>query len=97
MFEQLWIEVGLGIAMGTLIAIVSCLSSQEAWNNRKLGYTMVIGVFTAFGIIEGVTGGVTADNAIQVVLLIAGASFFTNKAIGMAQRINNKSDEDDLD
>ena len=36
---------------------------------------MVIGVFTAFGIIEGVVDGVTADNIIQVVLLIAGASF----------------------
>ena len=93
MFEQLWLEVGLGIAMGTLIAIVSCLSSQEAWNNRKLGYSMVIGVFTAFGIIEGVVDGVTAENVIQVVLLIAGASFFTNKAIGMAQRVNNKNDD----
>ena len=94
MFEQLWLEVGLGIAMGTLIAIVSCLSSQEAWNNRKLGYSMVIGVFTAFGIIEGVVDGVTADNVIHVVLLIAGASFFTNKAIGMAQRVNDKQEED---
>ena len=95
MFEQLWLEVGLGIAMGTLIAIVSCLSSQEAWNNRKLGYSMVIGVFTAFAIIEGVVDGVTAENVIQVVLLIAGASFFTNKAIGMAQRVNDK--QADLD
>ena len=94
MFEQLWLEVGLGIAMGTLIAIVSFLSSNEAWNNRKLGYSMVIGVFTAFGIIEGVVDGVTADNLIQVVLLIAGASFFTNKAIGMAQRVNDKMEED---
>ena len=94
MFEQLWLEVGLGLAMGTLIAIVACLSSNEAWNNRKLGYSMVIGVFTAFGIIEGVVDGVTAENIIQVVLLIAGASFFTNKAIGMAQRVRN---EDDLD
>ena len=93
MFEQLWLEIGLGIAMGTLIAIVSCLSSNEAWNNRKLGYSMVIGVFTAFGIIEGVVDGVTADNIIQVVLLIAGASFFTNKAIGMAQRVNDKREE----
>ena len=93
MFEQLWLEVGLGIAMGTLIAIVSCLSSNEAWNNRKLGYTMVIGVFTAFGVIEGVVDGVSADNAIQVVLLIAGASFFANKAIGMAQRVNDKQEE----
>ena len=93
MFEQLWLEVGLGIAMGTLIAIVSCLSSNEAWNNRKLGYTMVIGVFTAFGVIEGVVDGVSAENAIQVVLLIAGASFFANKAIGMAQRVNDKQEE----
>ena len=95
MFEQLWLEIGLGIAMGTLIAIVSCLSSNEAWNNRKLGYSMVIGVFTAFAIIEGVVDGVTAENVIQVVLLIAGASFFTNKAIGMAQRVNDK--QADLD
>ena len=94
MFEQLWLEVGLGIAMGTLIAIVACLSSNEAWNNRKLGYSMVIGVFVAFGIIEGVVDGVTAENIIQVVLLIAGASFFTNKAISMAQRVKN---EDNLD
>jgi len=94
MFEQLWLEVGLGLAMGTLIAIVACLSSNEAWNNRKLGYSMVIGVFTAFGIIEGVVDGVTAENIIQVVLLIAGASFFTNKAISMAQRVKN---EDNLD
>ena len=94
MFEQLWLEIGLGIAMGTLIAIVSCLSSNEAWNNRKLGYSMVIGVFTAFAIIEGVVDGVTAENVIQVVLLIAGASFFTNKAIGMAQRVNDKQEED---
>ena len=94
MFEQLWLEVGLGIAMGTLIAIVACLSSNTAWSNRKLGYSMVIGVFTAFAIIEGVVEGVTAENIIQVVLLIAGASFFTNKAIGMAQRVRN---EDDLD
>ena len=95
MFEQLWLEVGLGIAMGTLIAIVACLSTNEAWNNRKLGYTMVIGVFTAFGVIEGVVEGVTAENAIQVVLLIAGASFFANKAIGMAQRVNDKQEESD--
>ena len=93
MFEQLWLEVGLGIGMGTLIAIVAFLSSTEAWSNRKLGYTMVIGVFSAFGIIEGVTEGVSEENVIQVVLLIAGASFFTNKAIGMAQRVNNKNDD----
>ena len=94
MLEQLWLEVGLGIGMGTLIAIVAFLSSTEAWNNRKLGYTMVIGVFSAFGIIEGVVEGVSEENVIQVVLLIAGASFFANKAIGMAQRLNNKSEED---
>ena len=82
--------------MGTLIAITAYLSSSEAWNNRKFAYALVIGVFTSFAVIEGVVDGVTEANILNVVLLIAGTSFFTNKAVQMAQRVHKSDDYDDL-
>lgn len=97
MFEQLALEVGLGVAMGALVAITAYLSSTESWNNRKFAYSVVIGVFTSFAIIEGVVEGVTEANILNVVLLIAGTSFFTNKAIQMAQRVHRSGSDDEYE
>lgn len=90
-FEQLALEVGIGVGMGTLIAVVAFLATTDKWNNRLFAYTLVIGVFTAFVVIEGVEGGVDESNLIKTILLIAGASFFANKGIKMAERIRSKT------
>jgi hypothetical protein len=89
--ENLALEVGLGVGMGTLISIVAFLSTTDKWNNRLFAYTLVIATFSAFAVIEGVEGGVDESNIIKVALLIAGVSFFTNKGLKMGQRIQNSS------
>jgi len=86
-FEQLALEVGIGVGMGTLIAVMAFLSTTDKWNNRLFAYTLVMGVVTAFVVIEGIEGGVGEENLIKVILLIAGASFFGNKGIKMAIRV----------
>lgn len=96
-FEQISLEIGVGVGMGTLIAIMSFLSTKDPWNNRLFAYTLVIGVFTTFAVIEGIEGGIGIDpttgdnNIVKVLLLVAGASFFANKGIKMAERIRAKT------
>ncbi len=89
-FEQLALEIGVGVGMGTLIALVAFLSSTDKWNNRLFAYTLAMGVVTSFVVIEGIEGGLGEDNLIKVVLLIAGASFFANKGVKMATRVRKK-------
>jgi len=88
-FEQLALEIGVGIGLGTLISIMAFLSSKDKWDNRLFGYTLVLGVITTFGVIEGIEGGLGEENIIKVVLMVAGLSFFGNKSIKMAERIRS--------
>ncbi len=96
-FEQLGLEIGVGVGMGTLIALMAFLSTKDPWNNKLFAYTVVIGVFTTFAVIEGIEGGIGIDsetgenNIVKVLLLVAGASFFANKSIKMAERIRAKA------
>jgi len=89
-FEQLALEIGVGIALGTLIATMAFLSSKDKWDNRLFGYTLVLGVITTIGVIEGVEGGIDESNILKVILEVAGLSFFGNKSIKMAERIRSK-------
>jgi len=86
-FEQLALEIGVGIGLGTLISIMAFLASKDKWNNRLFGYTLVLGVITTFGVIEGIEGGVDETNILKVILEVAGLSFLANKGIKMADRI----------
>lgn len=90
-FEQLALEIGIGVALGTVIAIMAFLSTSKAWDNRLFAYTLVIGVFTTFAVIEGIEGGVDESNLIKVALMVGGASFFSNKSIQMAERVRAKA------
>ena len=96
-FEQVVLNASVGIGMGALIAVASYLAANEAWNNRKFAYSTIIGVFTAFAIIEGLGTGITETNFISVLLSIAGVSFFTNKGIKMANRVRGIADEEDYE
>lgn len=87
--EQLAVNVGVGIGMGTLIAIMAFLSTKDPWNNKLFAYTLVIATFTAFAVIEGIEGGVGEGNIIKVILMIAGTAFFANKGIKMAIRVRS--------
>ena len=96
-FEQLVLDASVGIGMGALIAVCSFLAGKEVWDNRKFAYSIIIGVFTAFAIIEGLGTGITEANFIGVLLSIAGVSFFTNKGIKMATRVRGDADEEDYE
>ena len=85
-FEQLALNIFVGVVMGGLVSVMSFLARKDRWDNRKFGYTMVIAVFSSFAIIEGIEGGIGEENFLRVILEIAGASFITNKAIHMAGR-----------
>ena len=85
-FEQLALNIFVGVVMGGLVSVMSFLARKDRWDNRKFGYTMVIAVFSSFAIIEGIEGGIGEENFLRVILEIAGASFITKKAIHMAGR-----------
>ena len=89
--EQLFIEVGLGVSMGALIAFLSFVAGTAAWDNRLFVYTAVIGVFTSLTVIEGIEGGVGEENILKVILMIAGMSFFANKGIQMGANLRQKT------
>ena len=91
MVEQLFLELGLGIGMGALIALVAYVAGKDKWDNRLFIYTMIIGAFTSLAVIEGIEGGVGEANLIKVVLMISGLSFFTNKGIQMGSSLRSKS------
>ena len=95
--EQLILDASVGLGMGAIIAVASYLAGNEAWNNRKFAYSVIIGVFTAFAIIEGLGQGITESNFISVLLSIAGVSFFANKGIKMANRVRGLADEEDYE
>jgi hypothetical protein len=90
MVEQLFLELGLGIGMGALIALIAFVAGKDPWNNRLFIYTTIIGAFTSLAVIEGIEGGVGGDNLIKVVLMIAGLSFFANKGIQLGANLRNK-------
>jgi len=90
MVEQLFLELGLGIGMGALIALVAFVAGKDPWNNRLFIYTTIIGAFTSLAVIEGIEGGINGDNLINVVLMIAGLSFFANKGIQIGTNLRNK-------
>ena len=94
-FEQLVLDASVGLGMGAIIAVASYLAGNEAWNNRKFAYSVIIGVFTAFAVIEALGTGITEANFISVLLSIAGVSFFTNKGIKMANRVRGIADEEE--
>ena len=90
MVEQLFLELGLGIGMGALIALVAFVAGKNPWNNRLFIYTTIIGAFTSLAVIEGIEGGLGEGNLIKVILMIAGLSFFTNKGIQIGTNLRNK-------
>jgi len=86
-YEQLILQLAVGAGMGFLISAISVLSdTNNKWNNRQFAYTAILGAFSALGIIQGVSGGLTEANFIAVVLMIAGATFLANKSIKIAAR-----------
>ena len=80
-FEQLGLSIAVGLAMGALIAFVAWLSTKDAWNNKLFAYTLIVGVFTSFIVIDAIEGGIDETNLLKVVIEIAGLSFFANKGI----------------
>ena len=86
-FEQLGLHLALGVGMGVVIAIMGFLSSKDEWNNKLFAYTIGIGVVTTFTVIEGIEGGVDESNLLKVIVEVAGLSFFANKGVQMAQRL----------
>jgi len=87
MFEQLALEIGLGIGMGLLISIVAVLAGKDKFDPRKFGYTAIVGVISAFIIIEAVEGGIDESNYLKVIIEIAGVSFFANKGFQIVNKI----------
>jgi len=85
--EQTALDLGIGIGMGTLIAVMAFLSTDAKWNNKLFAYTLILASFTAFAVIDTIEGGVSEANLISVILAIAGASFFANKGIKIANRL----------
>lgn len=90
MVEQLFLELGLGIGMGALIALIAFVAGKDAWDNKLFAYTAIIGAFTSLAVIEGIEGGIGEGNLIKVILMIAGLSFFANKSIQIGSNLRNK-------
>lgn len=85
---QLLTRVGLGIGMGALISVTTVLAEpNNSANRRKLAYSMIIAVFSAFMVVDGFKEAITYENILSLVLQIAGGAFFTNKGIQMALRV----------
>lgn len=85
---QLLLQIALSLGMGGLISGMSYLSVDKLkWDNRKFAFSLIISTFTSLTVVSSVTGGITSDNVILTVLMIAGSSFFANKGIQMASRL----------
>jgi len=90
-FEQIILNLAVGLGIGGLVAAIAKLESGEAWNGRKFVYSVVIGGFAGLAVIQNLDGGnVTEANFISVLLMIFGGSFLGNKGIGTLQRLTAK-------
>jgi len=87
---QLVLQVAVGLGMGAVISIMSHISVDKSkWDNRKFIFSTIISTFTALTVVNSMVGGITTDNIIETLLLIAGASFFANKGISAASKLRN--------
>lgn len=84
---QFLTRIGLGVGMGALISTAKVFESGAAPDRRKLSYSMIIAVFSAFMVIDAFKEPVTYENAIGLMLQIAGGAFFTNAGIATAARL----------
>jgi hypothetical protein len=91
-FEQILLNLAVGLGVGGLVAAIAKLESGEEWDGRKFIYSIIIGGFAGLAVIQGLEGGnVTEDNFVNVLLLIFGGSFLGNKGIGTLQRLTSAS------
>jgi len=89
-FEQLVLSIGVGLTMGAIIALAGWVKDTQPWNNRQFAYALIIGVFTSFLVIEGFEGGVDESNLLNVLVEIAGLSFFANVGVKAGARLQKK-------
>ena len=71
-----------------LISGLSALSSEEVgWDWKKFLYTAGIAGISGLAIVEALGGQVNANNWINVVVSIVGASFIGNKLFGIGTKL----------
>lgn len=87
-YEQLVLQLGLGVGLGVAAAILSKLGSGEDWDGRKLGYSIGIGVVSAFVFLKD-AGTITADNLVGLIATNLGGQFILNKGLQMFARLKN--------
>ena len=85
-------QIVVGIVLGVISAILGWLSASTPWSHSKLGYTIIISVVAALGIINGTFGGqVTNSNIIQVILAVLGTGFVANKTIQIQSKFRARA------
>lgn len=78
------------VGTGAVISGLSALSSEEnKWSWKKFLYTLGISGVSGLAIIETLGGNVTADNWLNVVITITGASFIGNKLFGIGAKLKS--------
>lgn len=89
--EQLALQIGLGVGLGTTAAVLSKLGSGEDWDARKLGYSIGIGVISAFVFLRDV-GEITAENIFGLIATNLGGQFIINKGLAMFKRLKGSTE-----
>lgn len=89
-WEQVALQIGLAAGVGFITSILSKLATSAKWDNRRLGYTVGISIFSSLAVIQGLAQDVTESNFVTVLLAMFGANFVANKGIQMASRAVKK-------
>lgn len=88
---QLVLQLAVGIGMGAIMSIMSHISVEKSkWDNRKFIFSTVVATFASLTVVNSIVGGITADNIIETILMIAGSAFFANKGIAATEKLRHK-------
>ena len=96
---QLAYNIAAALGVGTVISGLAALAAKKVtWTWKKYLYTLGLTTISGLIVIEGVSEGVNADNAVRIALEIIGASFLANKLRQVGQKLgSDKEDKEDDD
>ena len=90
MFEQIAIQIGIALTVGTFTCVMAKLASSEKWDNKKLAYTLGLTFVTGLAAVNAIEGGVGESNIIKVFLEVLGLNFIAHTGISIAGRLKGK-------
>ena len=84
--DDIPVKIALGIALGSLSAVMAKLASGEDWNGKKFAYSIGIGIGSAIAFIDDL-GEIGPSNILGLIATALGGQFIINKGVQMLKRL----------